>query len=297
MLKFKEVELSDRAVLEPILRAQPYRVCDHSFSCLYIWEKTYPAQYFLEDGILYIMYKFPDGNISYQMPLAAGNRLAYAVERLERDAEARGIALELVTINEQMKEELETALPGRFDFIEEPDYADYIYDAEALRELRGKKLHAKRNYINRFTAANEGNFTFEAVGPENAAEVLAFNAEWDLEHGFSDDFRKEAEAIRRAVLDLERIGMVGVALRLDGKIAAYALGTQLNGDTILEQIEKAADIPGAYQMINNAFAKRFSEGFSYINREEDLGIEGLRKAKLSYFPAYLNMRWRAVRHV
>ena len=89
MLNFKAVELSDRAVLEPILRALPYRVCDHSFSCLYIWENTYPAQYFVEEGILYIMYRFPDGRISYQMPLAAGGRLAYAVGRLEEDAGAK----------------------------------------------------------------------------------------------------------------------------------------------------------------------------------------------------------------
>ena len=99
MLNFKEVELSDREVLEPVLRALPYRVCDHSFSCLYIWEKTYPARYALEDGILYIMYRFPDGSISYQMPLAAGDRLAHAVGLLKEDAAARGIALELVTIN------------------------------------------------------------------------------------------------------------------------------------------------------------------------------------------------------
>lgn len=296
MLNFKEVELSDREVLEPVLRALPYRVCDHSFSCLYIWEKTYPARYALEDGILYIMYRFPDGSISYQMPLVAGDRLAHAVGLLKEDAAARGIALELVTINEQMKEELEAAMPGCFIFIEEPDYADYIYDAAALRELRGKKLHAKRNYVNRFTAEYEGRYTFEAVGPENAEEVLAFNAEWDRAHGYGDDFRKEAEAICRAVRDLEKIGMMGVALRLDGKIVAFALGTQLNYDTILEQIEKASNIPGAYQMINREFAGRFSEGFAYINREEDLGIEGLRKAKRSYFPAYLNMRWRAVPH-
>ena len=296
-MNFKEVTLADRAALEPLLRALPYRVCDHSFPCLYIWEKTYPAQYVVDDGILYIMYRFPDGSISYQMPLGAGDRLAAAVTRLGQDAESRGIRLELVTINRQMKEELESAMPGAFDFIEEPNYADYIYDAESLRELRGKKLHAKRNYVNRFMAAYEGSYTFEPVGPDNAEEILFFNSEWDRAHGYSDDFRKEAEAIKRAVHDLGQIGMFGVALRLEGEIIAYALGTQLNYDTILEQIEKASDIPGAYQMINREFACRFSPGFSYINREEDLGLEGLRKAKLSYFPAYLNMRWRAVPHV
>lgn len=295
MLNFKAVELTDRTVLEPVLQALPYRLYDHSFCCLYIWEKTYPAYFALEDGILYIQYRMPD-EIVYQMPLAAGDRLAEAVHRLEADAAERGVPFSMIAINEQMKNELEEALPGRFLFTENPNQADYIYEAESLRELRGKKLHAKRNFVNRFLAANEGNFSVEPVGPENTEEVLAFNAEWDRAHGLTDDFRKEAEAIRRAVYHMEQIGMFGVALRLEGKIIAFALGSKLSADTLLEDIEKASDVPGAYQMINHEFACRFSEGFTYINREEDLGIEGLRKAKLSYFPAYLNMRWRAVPH-
>ncbi len=297
MLQFRPFEPADRAVLEPILFRQPYRICDHAFSCLYMWENTYPARWCLEDGILYICYESPDGGAVYQLPLDAGDRLAQAVARLEEDAAARGAALELVTLNDQMKAELEAALPGAFDFTAVPEGADYIYDAEAMRELRGKKLHAKRNYVNRFTAEHAGNYSFEEITAENEAEVMAFNTEWDLARGISLDYFHEAEAVRRALEHLAELGMVGVALRLEGRIVAYALGTRLNEDTLLEQIEKAADIPGAYPMICREFALRFSEGCTYINREEDLGLEGLRKAKLSYFPAYLNMRWRAVRRV
>ena len=296
MLQFKEVALSDRAVLEPILRRQPYRICDHAFSCLYIWDKTYPARWCLEDGILYIVYLFPDGSAYYQMPIGAGDRLPGAIDRLREDAAARGVPLELVTVNEEMKAELEAALPGAFAYTQVPEAADYLYDAEALRELSGKRLHAKRNYINRFVSENEGSFAFEDIGPENAREVLEFNALWDREHGLNLDFIHEAEAVERALLHLREAGMFGVALRLDGHIIAYALGTQLGGDTVLEQIEKALPLPGAYQMINREFALRFSQGFAYINREEDLGIEGLRRAKQSYYPAFLNMRWRAMYH-
>ena len=293
MLNFKAVALEDRAVLEPVLRAQPYRICDHCFACLYIWENTYPAQFCFDEDILYIMYSYPDGSTAYQLPYCPDEQLPGAIEKIRRHAAGCGKALCLVTLNDEQKNKLDLMLPGAFVYDRQPDYADYIYNAQDLITLRGKKFHAKRNFINRFTQQYEGRFLFEPVGPANAGEVLAFNARWDEENQ-ANGIADEADAIRRAVLDLERIGMFGTALRLDGEIAAFALGTRLCGDTVLEQIEKSADLPGGYQMINQAFAQQFAADCLYINREEDLGIEGLRKAKLSYNPAYINMRYRAL---
>jgi hypothetical protein len=293
MLNFKSVEIADRARLEPVFRAQPYRACDQSFPSLYIWEKTYPGSFVFEDGVLFVKYQYPDGHLWYQMPLGAGDKMPQAIELLRQDAKDRGVPFLFGSLTKEMCDEIEAAAPGKFEFAETPQYADYIYYSENLRELKGKKLHAKRNYLNRFRAEYEGRYEFEAVTAENADEVFAFNLEWDREHGFSDAFIREADAIHRALMGLEDIGLVGVALRLDGKIIAYALGSELCADTMLEEFEKAADINGAYQMINNEFARRFCEGYTYINREEDLGLEGLRKAKQSYFPAFLNMRWEA----
>lgn len=293
MLNFKAVALEDRAILEPVLRAQPYRICDHCFACVYIWENTYPAQFCFDEDILYIMYSYPDGSTAYQLPYCSDAALPGAIEKIRLHAQASGRQLNLVTLNEDQKCKLESALPGAFVYIRQPDYADYIYNAQDLITLRGQKFHAKRNYINRFIQQYQGRFAFEAAGPANAGEILAFNAHWDEENqagGIAD----EANAIDRALRDLERIGMFGVVLRLDGEIAAFALGTRLCADTVLEQIEKSAGITGGYQMINQAFAERFAADCLYINREEDLGIEGLRKAKLSYNPAYINMRYRAL---
>ena len=295
MLQFREFAVADRALLEPILFRQPYRLCDHSFACCFIWQENYHTRWCLEDDILYIRYGV-GGEVCYQLPLNAGDRLPRAIARLEEDAAANGARLLLVVLNDRMREELEAAMPGAFSFTQDRDGADYIYDAEALRELTGKRLHAKRNYINRFISENEGAYAFEEITPENAAEVLAFNGEWDREHGMNIDYLHEADAIRNALDNLRALGMQGVALRLDGKLIAFALGVRLSEDTVLEQFEKALPVPGAYQIINREFARRFSTGCSYINREEDLGLEGLRKAKLSYFPAWLNMRWRAVRN-
>ncbi len=293
MLNFKAVALEDRMLLEPVLRAQPYRICDHCFACLYIWENTYPAQFCLDEDILYILYSYPDGSIAYQLPYCTHMQLPGAIEKIRRHAAAMGHVLNLATLNEEQKNQLESALPGAFVYIQQPDYADYIYYAQDLITLRGKKFHAKRNYINRFVQQYAGRFSFEAVGSANAGEVLAFNAQWDVLHP-GNGIANEADAVRRAVQNLDAIGMFGIAMRLDGEIAAFALGTRLCADTVLEQIEKASDVTGAYQMINQAFAQRFAADCLYINREEDLGLEGLRKAKQSYNPAYLNMRYRAL---
>lgn len=296
MLNFRKFTVADRQVLEPILYRLPYRICDHSFACCYIWQETYHTRWCMEDGILYIRYGEGTG-VCYQLPIGAGDRLPEAVARLEEDAAAHGAPLLLVALNDGMKELLETAMPGAFTWTQDRDSADYIYDAASLRELTGKRLHAKRNYINRFLAEHGDAFAFEEIGPENAGEVLRFNREWDLEHGAGRDYDNEAGAVKLALESLHELGMRGVLLRLDGGIIAYALGAGLCEDTVLEQIEKALPLPGAYQMINREFARRFSRGCTYINREEDLGLEGLRKSKLSYFPAYLNMRWRAERNV
>ena len=291
MLEFKEVRLGDRAVLEPILRALPYRVCDHSFASLYIWDKSYPASFCVRGGALFIKYGLPSGEVVYQMPF--GGDLAESVELLRRDARETVGRLKFISLNADMRREIEDALPGRFVFTEQRNFSDYIYNAADLIHLTGKKFHGKRNYINRFNADFLGRYSLEDVGPSNADEILKFNRDWDEEYGHDDDIMREAEAIERAVRDLDAVGMCGVALRLDGLIIAYALGTQLNDDTFLEQIEKANAVPGSYQMITNGFARRFCEGYRYINREEDMGIEGLRRSKMSYNPAFLNTRYSA----
>lgn len=293
MLNFKAVGLDDRHALEPVFHAQPYRICDHNFACLYIWDHIYPAEFCFDEDVLYIKYTYPDKSSAYQLPYCTADRLPEAVEKLRVYAESKNDCLVFVTLNDQQKTLLSQAVPNAFDYEAQPDYADYIYNAEDLITLRGRKFHSKRNFISRFEQQYAGRYSFEKVGPENLDQILALTARWDKGNegnGVTD----EAKAISRALHDLEKIGMFGVAMRLDGEIEAFALGTKLSNDTILEQIEKSSDITGGYQMINRAFAECFASEFVYINREEDMGIEGLRKSKLSYNPAYINMRYRAV---
>jgi len=301
ILPYRKLELSDREWLAPILEALPHRICDHCFSTLYIWQYKYSIRIAVEDDVIYLVYGFETDHPMYFAPICSDDRLADAVSRLREDAAARGVPFVMGMLNEAGKAMLEAACPGQFDFAEDRDNADYIYDAESLRTYAGKKLHSKRNFTNRFEAEFDGRYVIEPVSKENLKEIMVFNHSRCLatreEKGLSQEIQncgmhEEACAISTALIYREPLHITGVCLKLDGKVVAYALGTKLSADTYLEQIEKAdPTVPGAYPMITRAFARMCTENARYINREEDMGIEGLRKAKLSFNPEIINLRY------
>ena len=301
ILPFRKLELTDREWLAPILEALPYRMCDHSFSTLYIWQYKYSGRIAVEDDVIYLVYGYETDHPMYFAPICDDTKLADAVSRIEADAAERNVPFCMGAVNDLLKTKLEAVCPDRFDYTEDRDNADYIYDAESLRTYAGKKLHSKRNFTNRFEAEFEGRYTVEPVSKDNLKEIMAFNHGRCLatreEKGISltvenCGMHEEACAISTALIYREPLHIKGVCLKLDGKVVAYALGTKLNADTWLEQIEKAdPSVPGAYPMITRAFARMCTEDARYINREEDMGIEGLRKAKLSFNPECINLRY------
>jgi hypothetical protein len=183
---------------------------------------------------------------------------------------------------------LNNLFPGSFEYRENRDNFDYIYLLEKLVTLSGKKLQAKRNHINRFKANN--NWGFEPLSAENLAECWEMNIEWCKIHGCNEDqhLANEDCAVRRCFKYFTELGLEGGLLRSEGRVIAYTMGEKLNSDTYDVHIEKAfGEIQGAYQMINREFAALIQDNhpdLTYVNREEDTGSEGLRKAKLSYHP-------------
>ena len=301
ILPFRKIELSDREWLAPILEALPYRMCDHCFSTLYIWQYKYSGRIAVEDGVVYLVYGFETDHPMYFAPICSDDRLADAVSRIRADAAARNVPFRMGAVDSILKEKLEAACPDLFDYAEDRDNADYIYNAESLRTYAGKKLHSKRNFTNRFEAEFAGRYVIEPVSKENLKDIMTFNHSRCLatraEKGISltaenCGMHEEACAISTALIYRDNLQIKGVCLKLDGKVIAYALGTKLSKDTYLEQIEKAdPSVPGAYPMITRAFAQTCTEDAVCINREEDMGIEGLRKAKLSFNPEIINMRY------
>lgn len=170
-----------------------------------------------------------------------------------------------------------------------PDWGDYLYDAQELATLRGKKMAKKRNHVNSFNSEYAGRWTFEPLSPLNCGEALAFMDVADLEGDENRSAIDERRLTRRVIeaypLFAEHIK--GGLLRIDGKVAAFTIG-DVKGDTLYVHIEKAdRNVRGCYEKINNEFAAYMlscEPSIKYINREDDAGDEGLRKAKLSYHP-------------
>lgn len=300
MLNFKPVTIQDKALVEAYTAKRNFHLCEHCFTDLFIWEGHYNTEICVFDGFLLIkMESFPDHTPMYLAPVGQGDLLA-ALTALEKDAEERAIPFVMTSISEVLKDEILALDPDRYVFENLVNGADYIYSAESMITLKGKKLQSKRNFINRFQNAFQDRWRYQEITPDMTNEVFQYHLHWCEQNGCEADesFRGETCAIRRALDNFEALGLSGGCLRLDENIIAFTLGCRASEDMWVIQIEKAeADIPGSYPMINQQFAMRHCQDTLYINREEDLGLPGLRKAKQSYQPVMMGSKFMAMRNV
>jgi hypothetical protein len=190
-----------------------------------------------------------------------------------------GLCLDMVT-------ELEGIMPDKFTFIANRDNADYIYLREDLATLKGKKYQPKRNHINKFK--EKYLYEYVPITSDNVRDCWQVEIEWKKAKGLTTHNKEaddEHQAILYALKHFDKLGLMGGALYINGTIVAFTYGMPINHEIFGVNVEKADNhIVGAYSTINYEFANRIPETYIYINREEDLGIEGLRKAKLSYYP-------------
>ena len=292
MLDFTDLRIEDREKLQPYLLADGSIQSDRCFSSLYIWSEHYKLKKCIKDGFLFLRAENGD-ELLYYMPLGEGSILP-AVKQIEADAKFNQRPYSIVLITEDRKLEFDE-LEG-YTVTEDRAEFDYIYDSSKMIDLPGKKLHSKRNFINRFLNEYQGKWVYEDVCPQRHREdILAFMREWCENREDNDDYTYEYSAIIRALDNWKVLKMRGGLIKIDGKVIAFTMATN-QGDNVMDILIEKADgnIIGAYQMINNAFASLHCREVKYINREEDLGIEGLRISKLSYKPAFLTKKYAAI---
>ncbi len=297
MLKFKAVELSDKLWADPLLRESGMLGNDYTFPNIYNWRCTYNTQISRFGGWLVVRHGLREPY--YLFPAGSGD-VKEVVEEMIADAKARGCKFLMRGVENAPRELLESLFPGRFAFSADRNGFDYIYTREKLAGLSGKKLHQKRNFINRFLAECES-WSYEPLSAQNIVECAAMNDEWcRLNHCPADDIALEQAAdgkepdnglgpencaVRSALNHFFELNMTGGVLRVDGRVVAFTAGEIYHGNCVMVNIEKAFLEPdGCYAMINNQFARSLPESIVYLNREDDAGNEGLRRAKLSYNP-------------
>jgi len=288
-IPFKPITLKDREIITSFTMPGNYRNCDFSFANMCSWLFMYDSEFAIVDGFLVIRFRIEEkSRLAYMMPVGQGD-LSHILDLLEADSLAYGHPLLLLGITPDAKSELEKAIPGDFVYIPERDYFDYIYLREDLANLVGKKYQSKRNHINKFKKLYE--YEYMPITPELVPFCLELERKWYKANRTEEDKEEltdERKSLTYALHHFEELGLIGGGICVGDKIVAFSFGAPVNHNTFAVHIEKAdINYDGAYAAINQEFASHIPEQYIYINREEDLGIPGLRQAKLSYHPVEL----------
>ena len=291
MIDFRTPQPSDKAWVAALLAQADYRGCDYNFTNLFVWSRAYGQEIAQVNGFL-VTHLCGRMGCSYMYPAGSGD-LAAAIDILAREADERRQPLRLVCLTTRQMEELDRLMPGRFAYEADRDGFDYLYDIDRLADLTGKKLHAKRNHINRFMD-NNPSWVYEEITPQTLPECLEMDQEWYrrsmVREGAAEerDLGDEGIALRTAMDHYHALGLEGGLIRVYGEVVAFTMGDRLNSDTYDVHFEKAyGELQGAYAMINREFARWVRAkhpNVRYLNREDDMGVEGLRKAKEAYYP-------------
>ncbi len=292
MDKFKTVEISDKKWIENILKKTKNPSLEYNFTTLFIWQEIYNTK--VREYKNCLLVRFGKERNVFLFPAGTEN-IKDAVDFILKENKDGYICIGGIV--EEQKAFLEKNYPGMFEYTEDRDMSDYIYTTESLTTLKGKKLSSKRNHINRFIE-NYPQWSYEEISENNIGEVKDMHEEWCrlMKESGKNGLEEEGMAVRKALKYYKELELHGGAIRADGNIIAFELGDELNEQTFIVHIEKAfAHIQGAYPMINKQFVIHNCQNYKYIDREEDAGDEGLRKAKLSYNPSIILKKYNAVK--
>ncbi len=292
MINFQKLDPARREEYEQYL-LQGGRKCEYSFVNLSIWGRQRAA---FVDGFLVIFSQF-DRKAIYPFPLGQGD-VKPVLDAIIQDAKKRGIPCCITGMDAAQCDLLESLYPGKFRIYADRDTFDYVYHIDDLADLKGRKYQKKRNHFNKFVAANP-TWRCEPITASNLTQVRQLADTWYTMRQAQDpdaDFHLEKISLGRVLEDPEKYGLEGLLLLVEEKPTAFTFGSRLSEDTFDVHFEKALDIvDGSYPAINKSFASYLREKYPqvhYLNREDDMGLPGLRKAKLSYEPAFLvEKRW------
>lgn len=307
MIKFKDLATADKDIIQSFTLHGARHNCDLSFANLISWRFNFNTQWAIYKDFL--LFRFHTGrHLAYMMPIPkpkadAEGKLRVTpedecdpevIQAIREDSIAMGHPFLMMGVCNYMVDILEKHFPDVFDIKPNRDYADYIYEREKLINLSGKKLQSKRNHINKFKNLYP-NYEYKPLTPDLIPECIRLEKQWrdvskddgnenDLDESLSGEFRSMIRAFNR----WDRLGLIGGTIWVDGNLVAFTYGCPINDNTFDVCVEKAdVNYEGAFNIINQEFVKHLPEQYFYINREEDMGEEGLRRAKLSYKPDIL----------
>lgn len=289
LASFKRIEITDKPVFDQFFLADPPQASEYTFTNLFMWRRKYNTKWSVSHNCLVVILEQAPGKFMALQPVGLGNKTE-ALIFLCRVLESQDLNPLIGRVTDDF---VDMFVDGsRFDLMEDPDNSDYVYLAEKLIKLSGNKYHRKKNHLNRFI--KNFDFQYRNFSPELIDSVLSLQETWcEFKDCYEDDnLFHEDRAVCDALTHYQTLGFTGGAILIEGQVQAFSFGEMLNTDTAVIHIEKAnPEIDGLYTVINQRFCAAAWTNARFVNREQDLGLEGLRKAKQSYYPHHMVNKW------
>lgn len=296
---FKELTIDDKAIVDPYFKINYHENSHLNFTNLFMWRKPYHIMYCVDDGMLLFKAKYGEKEFALQ-PICPKDKVFEAVDKLRAYFAENNIPFYMYGLEEHIAELLKDYPNGEFEFTTDRGEYDYVYNAADLIKLSGRRFHSKKNHLNSFRK-NYPNAQYEPITADKEDLItlckITINGWYKKRLAQTPDdpfIGTERNAIIEVLNNFDRLKLKGGAILSVNKVMAFTFGEQLNTDTAVIHVEKAdPDVNGAYTAINQAFVADAWADMTYINREEDMGIEGLRKAKESYRPVKMVKKFNA----
>lgn len=296
MLEWSIPEAEDEDWINSCIAVSGTMASDASFANIYLLRNKYSTKISRYKDFIIRKYSGKGARCGYTFPLGKGD-VAKALAEIEKDAKECGERLQFAFITEEQKEVLENAMPARFCYSSDAGDSDYIYLRSELASLSGKAFHKKKNHFSKFVRTYP-DYKYYEIGACNIYDAQKVADAWYYEHPQDEDASQLAEykAIKEALENFEELGLIGGIIYVNDSPCAMTIASKINENTVDVHFEKAVGeyaLNGGYAAINKLFSEKL-DGVTWLNREEDIGIEGLRKAKLSYRPKIMLKKYSAV---
>ena len=296
MLEWSILEAEDEDWINSCIAVSGTMASDASFANIYLLRNKYSTKISRYKDFIIRKYSGKGARCGYTFPLGKGD-IAKALAEIEKDAKECGECLQFAFITEEQKEVLENAMPARFCYSSDAGDSDYIYLRSELASLSGKAFHKKKNHFSKFVRTYP-DYKYYEIGACNIYDAQKVADAWYYEHLQDEDASQLAEykAIKEGLENFEELGLIGGIIYVNDSPCAMTIASKINENTVDVHFEKAVGeyaLNGGYAAINKLFSEKL-DGVTWLNREEDIGIEGLRKAKLSYRPKIMLKKYSAV---
>lgn len=289
-ITFNDINIESKQILDKYFDMVDYEACEYCFTTLYMWQNVYNTKYYIEEDFAIVVGEY-EGDAFSVMPLSKKENLPKAMNFIMEYFKDENKKVYLRAITKEVVDYIKETYGDEFEYKEERDFFDYVYDGESLRTLAGRKNQKKRNHLNAFLKEYEGRYDYRLLDENDFDSCIKLLKKWEEDKEESDSKEDGVDDELVAIMKIfdnynmlkDRVKIFGVFI--DNRLEAFSIGEYLNDNMAVIHIEKAnSEIRGLYQFINQQFLVNEFEAAELVNREEDLGIEGLRKAKLSYHP-------------